>query len=350
MSGPAGRAGLAALLVATGFAAGLVAGLALQGGKAPAPLLRLDYEVRGGHRGLINPLLDCEVGHLPPGSELRPFEEKIRRLTDSFVDAGKAARISVYFRDLDNGPWFGVRESETFTPASLMKAVLIMAALAQAEEDPAFLAATMRYDGLPDDNAFGRPESPEPLVRGRRYTAEDLIRRTAVYSDNFAMISLGRMVRKESMRGVLSALGYPEELADRPDHTVALSPRTYGQIFRVLYNATVLSRPMSERALEYFAVSSFPDGLVAGVPPGTTVAHKYGLYLTTNRPGEGQLHDCGIVYHPGRPYFLCVMSSGSDVRLLTESIRDVSRAVYEEVDGQTRAAGRPSGQMPLGGQ
>jgi len=47
--------------------------------------------------------------------------------------------------------------------------------------------------------------------------------------------------------------------------------------------------------------------------------------------GAKQLHDCGIVYCPRRPYLLCVMTRGDDFQELTGTIRDLSRLVYSDV-------------------
>ena len=99
-----------------------------------------------------------------------------------------------------------------------------------------------------------------------------------------------------------------------------------------MFNASYLSRESSERGLAYLAHSDFQNGLVAGVPQGITVAHKFGERVSAN--GAKQLHDCGIVYYPTRPYLLCVMTRGDDFSKLTEVIQSVSRIVYQSVDEQ----------------
>jgi beta-lactamase class A len=100
---------------------------------------------------------------------------------------------------------------------------------------------------------------------------------------------------------------------------------------RVLYNASYLSREMSEKALDYLLASDYKDGLVAGLPPGTQVAHKFGEY---EREDMNQLHDCGIVYYPRHPYILSVMTRGSDKQMMADTIAEISRLIYEEVDGK----------------
>ena len=103
--------------------------------------------------------------------------------------------------------------------------------------------------------------------------------------------------------------------------------------FRILYNATYLGQDLSELALEFLAQSEFRSGLVAGVPAGIVVAHKFGEKADA-ASGQVQLHDCGIVYHPANPYLLCVMSRGPDFESLDDLIADVSRTVYAEVEAQ----------------
>ena len=47
--------------------------------------------------------------------------------------------LSVYFRNLNNGPWFGIRENEGFAPASLMKISILISYLKMSETDPNLL-------------------------------------------------------------------------------------------------------------------------------------------------------------------------------------------------------------------
>lgn len=320
------QASLIALVALACFAVGygLRAGGRRTADWVPAAEENPDYQIRGQAGRYTNPLLDCEVAGYRSGRELRPFKAEIERLAESLVARGVAGRISVYFRDLDNGPWFGIREEEGFTPASLGKVPTVMAALLQAEETPGFLARVVRFEGYPGEELPGQWEPDERLARGQAYTIDELIRRTARYSDNASVSLLGAQVDLRYRERVFDELGLPH-VHGSLDEPVALTPRLYGQLFRVLYNASFLGRAMSERALEHFAQSTFGAGLVGGVPAGTPVAHKFGIYALPGRPA--QLHDCGIVYRPGRPYFLCVMTEGQDANRLAEAIREISAAV-----------------------
>lgn len=74
--------------------------------------------------------------------------------------------------------------------------------------------------------------------------------------------------------------------------------------------------------------TSFKKGLVAGVPKNIMVSHKYGerLYVDSN---EAQLHDCGIIYFPQTPYLLCIMTRGENFAELENTIKEISKNVYE---------------------
>ena len=112
-----------------------------------------------------------------------------------------------------------------------------------------------------------------------------------------------------------------------------MSPKTYAQILRTLFSSTYLSRSASEQALQMLSYTSFKQGLVAGVPAGTIVAHKFGEHTQAinDQPLSHQLHDCGIIYYPGRPYLLCVMTRGQNFSQLENVISGISRVVYQQI-------------------
>ena len=81
--------------------------------------------------------------------------------------------------------------------------------------------------------------------------------------------------------------------------------------------------------------TSFTEGLVAGVPSSTPVAHKFGIvsFFRGTTVTSRELHDCGIVYAPSHPYLLCVMTRGSSqLGSMEQTISDISNAVYQTVE------------------
>jgi hypothetical protein len=64
------------------------------------------------------------------------------------------------------------------------------------------------------------------------------------------------------------------------------------------------------------------------------VAHKFGERESRDLQGNTsyQLHDCGVVYYPKRPFLLCVMTKGTDSDVLTKVIQDISQSIYTSYD------------------
>src|SRR4051812_48699633 len=65
----------------------------------------------GGYK-YINPLLACELGDRISGHGLRNFRSVVQNYVDSRMSKERATHISIYYRDLNNGPWFGINETE----------------------------------------------------------------------------------------------------------------------------------------------------------------------------------------------------------------------------------------------
>jgi beta-lactamase class A len=244
--------------------------------------------------------------------------------------------VAVYYRDLDNGPWVGYRERDAFFPASLAKVPIVLACLRRAEADPGFLSRRVVNAGSGDEKVPGFMNPEVNLERGASYTVQQLILRVAEYSDNAAAQLLAEAVGPKALAGVYADLGLGGRSGDGSGQ---MSPKEYGALFRILYNASYLDRARSELALEWFARSTFELGLVAGVPQDVVVSHKFGVWEGRGETAPLQLHDCGIVYHPGSPYLLCVMTAGGNYVRMTSAIAEVSRFVYRQVDG---AALRPA--------
>ncbi|QAT17403.1 hypothetical protein BU251_06560 [Candidatus Velamenicoccus archaeovorus] len=286
-------------------------------------------EIRKGGYAFISPLIDCETQEVMP--ELINFRKKIADAVRRLLDNKEALDISIYFRDLNNGPSFSINENKGFSPGSLLKIPVMMAYFKKAETDPDILKKTLTYQAKPTDNVvFFEPA--QKLKSGESYTIEELIRRMIIYSDNEAA-SLLVENDKTTFSSVQKNLGIEYWEYDQPPGT--MRDRSYASLFRVLFNASYLNAALSEKALELLSETQFPFGLRAGVPAEIKVAHKFG------ERGEGlvlYLHDCGIIYYPRHPYLLCIMTKGGSMKSLDKIIQEISRLVYEEVDRQASAS------------
>lgn len=286
--------------------------------------------LRASAHGLINPILDIEP--TVEFRELRPFKHKLEHLVDDAKLSGRASHVSIYFRDLENGPLFGMNERELFSPASLLKVPLLIAAMRRASREPGLLDLRLRYQAEDIVDATIREKV---LDANREYSLDELLRAMIANSDNNAAVLVRRAVGPAVMDEVYRDLGIAIPKVRGPGDSMAV--REYATFFRILYNAAYIDKDRSQKALEYLAASEFKAGIVAGVPSGITVAHKYGERAFSDSPIR-QLHDCGIVYFKPEPYLLCVMTRGTDNSTLAGVIRDISRLVYDEVSAQQVSA------------
>lgn len=299
------------------------------------------YEVRSGGFRFTNPLLECElVRDAPENDSVRSIQSRVQRYVDAAGPASRVGAVSVYFRDLNHGEWFSINPVEDFVPASLLKVPVMMALYAKEEKTPGVLSRWVRFEGREDLNALQSIRPSVHLQPRRSYTVDELIRRMIVYSDNNAAALLLDLLEPGELGRLYADLGvhFDGALGDES----FLSAASYASFLRILYNASYLTKPLSEKALALMAEARYKDGLPAGVPPGIPVAHKFGewkLHERTDSPE--QLHDCGIVYHPAGPYALIVMTRGRDFSTLDDVIAGVSRVVYDEVSRLSGQGVRP---------
>lgn len=299
-------------------------------------------EIREQGYTFINPLLECSQAEGAINRNMLSFRSDVFELTERQKKEGLASEIGVYFRDLNNGPWFGVDEKREFVPASLLKIPLMLNFYKIAETRPQVLHEKLTLKAkYPFDGYYQNYPPREAIQVGQEYTIEDLIRRTIIYSDNDAanLVYFEAFPHLES-RGFLDNasnalnrdLRYLDEIfGNAKDH---VSAKDYAAFFRILFNSSYLDRILSEHALEILAEVDFPDGLRKGVPAEIKIAHKFGEAGSNDSAYE--LHDCGIIYYPDSPYLLCVMTKGVDQKKLPLVIQQISKLVYEKVDRQVK--------------
>jgi beta-lactamase class A len=288
-------------------------------------------EVRQGGYKLINPLLECDIKGETALNKYVPFEKKIKeRIQKEVIDPNNNIYLAMYFRNLNNGPWFGINPDENFSPASLLKVPLLMAYLKLSEEDPDVLKKIIAYNGAQPGAVSQDVVPKDPLQAGEPYTVEDLLNRMIIFSDNEAMSLLVQNISPEDFNRTYSDLGINVPDVRGPDDF--MSVKEYASFFRILYNAAYLDKRTSEKALEMLSKVEYKDGLVAGIDDGISVAHKFGeRKIEENGNPLNQLHDCGIVYYEKYPYLLCVMTRGKDFQELSGAIAQTSRIVFSEI-------------------
>lgn len=275
----------------------------------------------------INPLLECENNTIWNIQKYIPFESDIQSEIKKIQSKNPNTQISIYFRNLRNGPWIGINENITFSPASLMKLPILYMYLKWQDTEPDILERSI----IPTSpNTLKQEFEPESkIIIGKEYKISELLYHLIVYSDNTASNTLIAYVPKKIQNQIYEDLFIPTP--DTMDYSISV--KDYASFFRILYNASYLSRKSSEIALELLSIKNFTGWIRANIPDNVKIAHKFGeRKLIENNKEINQLHDCGIVYYEKYPYLLCVMTrSESSLNELSKVIQDISNVIYRKI-------------------
>lgn len=281
---------------------------------------------------LLNPDVVCGKPDVIKKTGYIATQEKIADFIKEEQSLGHLQNVSVYFRDLVNGPVFGIEETADFTSASLLKLPLALFYMITAEKNPELLNQKLSFSS--NKETFTQTFAPsETIVINHPYTVEELLEHMLVYSDNNAYELLSAHMYASDQASLIKE-AYLEMglISDVDRYSEDITVRRYASMFRGLYNASYFKPELSNKILVWLAQSKFTMGLVGGVGEGVKVAHKFGE--RTFPDGLKQLHDCGIIYYPDNPYLLCVMTRGKDYEELATAIKTISKDVYEEVDSR----------------
>ncbi len=241
---------------------------------------------------------------------------------------GQITEMSLYCRPLGAAKLdVSIDADKSYRPASMLKVPTMIAHLALASKDAAYLDRKI---------VFGKRMTPEipnnmpvpAMIVGQAYSIRDLLERMIVFSDNDAGYILYDSLPQGMLGSIYQKLGFKIPAMPRPDEDY-MTLHQFMPMYEQLYKGTLLNKKMSQYALELLSRPDFVYGIVGGVPAGINVAHKHGEWKYN---GIYQLHDCGIIYYQGNPYLLGVMSRGTDVRAMASVIKDVSALVASRVN------------------
>ena len=289
-----------------------------------------------GKYEFIQPLLECEDTSVASNRKYIPFEKELKADILSYQQENySGSHLSFYFRDLQNGPWFSNNYQEGFYPASLLKTPILIGYVKWAEWDPTILKKKIKVEQLV---AFEQNYDPEKYAEiGKEYSVEELLEIMTLYSDNNASTNLLVHLPESITEDVFSTLQVPSP-KDKTAETYKLNVKEYASFFRILFNASYLSNAGSEAVLTLLSQVKFDRWLTGKLPKDIKVAHKFGerIYIEENADGTtkelAQLHDCGIIYYPGSPYLLCIMTRWDNMDNLSTMTQNISKMIYDTVD------------------
>ncbi len=277
--------------------------------------------------------------------------DSLKAAIDARVAQVPGAIVGVSYRDLQTGDSLDVNAADSFHAASTMKVPVMIELFRQAQrgwirlDQPLLLVN--QFGSIVDGSPFSvdAADDSDSLMYtkvGQRVPVRELLERMIVRSSNLATNALIAVVGAERANATAHDLGAARikvlrGVEDQKAFDAGLSNSTTSGDLAALMRAIEENRAASAQSCaEMRAVllrQEFNDGIPAGVPPGTPVAHKTGQITAV-------LHDAAIVYPRGRkPYVLVVLTRAiPDEAVARALIQDISRLVYAHATASSARA------------
>ena len=255
-----------------------------------------------------------------PQTKVNAFEKELIKIDEIYKDID----VSIYYRDLNNGPWTAYNPLSIFDGASLLKVPILISYLKSAEQNSDLLKTKIFYEKELEKIENQDKNFNNVIKVGETYTIEYLLEEMIYKSDNGALALLEIAAQELKLYPTIEETHRLLGLKNNGDLILI---DEYSGIFRILYNSEYLNNEMSEKALSILSKSEYHNGLTKYAPPDLQISHKYGIRYYENDKTQ-QLHDCGIIY-TSNPYILCVMTIGENIEIQEKIISKIAQKSFE---------------------
>ena len=238
------------------------------------------------------------------------------------VAASGARRAAVVAGQMGGPRAVLVEPDAVFHAASTMKVAVLVELYRRAWAGVVSLDAPVvvrtEFRSLADGSAFrlDRADDSETGLYervGEPVPVRDLARLMIVRSSNVATnllidqmgaAAVDRTVRDLGVTGVRVLRGVEDGPAFAAGLNNAVTAAGLASLLERIADGSAAPTAACEAMVEILAAQAFNEGIPAGLPPGTRVAHKTGSIASL-------YHDAGVVYPAGgRPYVLAVLTEG----------------------------------------
>lgn len=257
--------------------------------------------------------------------DLQDIKKQVLDIITRYKNFEGVISASVYLRQFASNGWISVNSSDKYEPGSLFKVPILITILKMCENNPSFIDKPILYK-KPIDDGKNVAFKSKSIQLGQSYTVKELLTYMIKYSDNKATILLESNMNAEILQKLFSDLGL--EVPNINDKQYFFTTSQYSLFIRAIYNAAYLTIKDSEYAATLLSECDFKEGIVSGLPKGTSLIHKFGESGDQN---EKQLHESAIVYAYNKPFLLTIMTKGKDNKTLAKLIKEITNNVYNNM-------------------
>lgn len=263
------------------------------------------------------------------------LQDQLRRII-----ASSGAEVAVAYRTMDGSTELLLDADKPFHAASTMKVPVMIELFRQAQTGALALDDTLVIrnqfrsivDGSPYTLSEGDDSDSEVYAAvGKPMTLRKLCELMITVSSNFAANLLIERLGVENIRRTVTSLGADgmqvlRGVEDQKAFDKGMNNTTTARGLLVLLDRLAHDRAVGHDAdramIEILGRQKFNDAIPAGVPAGTSIAHKTGNITRIH-------HDAAIVFAT-RPYVLVLLVRGIDDQKKSAALMaDLSRAIYD---------------------
>ncbi len=270
---------------------------------------------------LLSPSVGCGTQYAIDKKAYTVLKNEIATYITERIENGDITSASVYFRDLERGPTFGINEYDAFSPATLLKLTLVTAYVQYAEEYPELLSEIVLDSSAPTSTQGVRMN--ELLTRVARDSDEDAYQALRAH-----LLTLPEGT--ELLKRRAEELGLLVDIESGIENP--LSIKAYSSMLHALFFARFLPPDVANEVLAMMRDDA-RSGIASVIPESVSVVHRRGTQ-TRLIEGRSRSYDCGIVYFPQNAFSLCITVLGFDEEKNNATIEYIARSVFEEVDSR----------------
>lgn len=272
--------------------------------------------------------------------------EDVGRQIDAILERHPAQTIAVSYYDLATGREFHRNEKVVFHAASTMKTPVMLGIFEAVSRGELRLDQPVRvkneFTSILDGSRYAleAPEDSDPELYahiGQELPLRELVRRMITRSSNLATNMVIEFIGAPRVMALMKQIGANDiqvlrGVEDDKAYRAGMNNTTTSYdlmlIMRTLGEQKAISPEASREMIEILSAQEHNDGIPAGLPKGTKVAHKTGSITAI-------AHDAALVLPSDRaPFVLIVLTRGFAKGDEADAvIREISAAVWSSHQG-----------------
>jgi beta-lactamase class A len=287
---------------------------------------------------LLAALVSLAASSFPQSPNLTAATQQIQKcIADSHAD------VAIAFRTLDGKTEWFYHADDSFHAASTMKVPVMIELYRQVQSGKLKLSDPLTIHNEFHSIVDGSPYKLDPSddsesdlykAEGQTRTLSELCELMITVSSNLATNLIIEKLGVESIRATVHSLNADgmhvlRGVEDQKAFEKGLNNTTSAHALQILLASiadnTAAGPDASQQMLAILERQKFNEGIPAGLPPGTKVAHKTGEITKIH-------HDAAIVYAP-RPFVLVILVRGlPDIKDSSALMADITRLLYQFVE------------------